>query len=230
MGIILNAECSNCKKSSDFFGMLDKEDLAEIDRHKVSIQYNKGEVIFKQGAPAHDFVCVTSGLVKLYLENENSPDLVIGLIRPVNYIFEPGFFVDKHHHFTAMAAEDTHACLVDFNVINKLSSMRPAFARELIDRNSQQTLRLLERIASCTHKHVYGKVADALLYLHPGVYPENPFDLSISRQDIANLAGITKESMIRVLKKFREDCVIALDGNHLEILDREKLQVISRKG
>lgn len=230
MALEIQNTCLACKKSSDIFNVLSDSEIYEVDCHKASIHYKPGEIIFKQGAPSNFFVCVTSGLVKLYIEHQNSRNLIIGLIRPINYIFEPGPFVDQHHHVTAVACEETTACLIDARVMKELISKNTEFANEFIKKISVQAVRLFDRISSCTQKHVYGRVADTLTYLYPGIYAENPFDLTLSRQDLADLSGMTKESIIRVLKKFKEDKIIRLEGNHLEILDQEKLEVIARKG
>lgn len=222
--------CSLCGRNSEVFKDLDKDELKKIDSHRVSIRYKPGEIIFKQGTPCYNFICITQGLVKLYIEHQRNRNLIIGLMRPVNYIYEPGFFVDKHHHFTALAAEETTACLIDINVMKELFFSNQAFSYDFIQRISRQALGLFDRISSCTHKHVFGKVADTLLYLHPKIYPENPFYLSLCRQDLADLSGITKESVIRVLKKFQEEGIISINGDQIEIFDRERLEVISDKG
>lgn len=224
------SHCLLCSERSGIFKSLGEEQLEQVNRNKVSIRYKAGEMIFKQSTPCYNFVCITSGLVKLYIEHEDDKNLIIGMMRPVNYIFDPGFFVDQQHHVSAMAVEDTTACLVDIQVMKDLVFSNPKFSLDFIHRISRQALSLFDRISSCTHKHVYGKVADALLYLHPRIYPGNPFTLSICRQDLADLSGITKESVIRVLKKFKDDRVITLEGNEMEILDKERLRLISRKG
>jgi len=230
MPVILSNTCLACKQPADVFHALGVDDAEKIDLNKASVDYNPGEIIFKQGAPANSLVCVTSGLVKLYKEHHPGNNLVIGLTRPVNYIFEPGPFVNHHHHITAVACEYTTACLIDAKVVKELISTNSVFANEIIRKISHLTVSLFNRISSCTQKHVYGRVADTLLYLYPGIYPDNPFDLTLSRQDLADMSGMTKESMIRVLKKFKEDNIIQLEGNTMKVLDKEKLEFISVKG
>lgn len=230
MALILNNTCLVCKKSSDIFNVLTESEIEKVDCNKASINYKPGEVIFKQGAPANYFVCVTSGLVKLYIEHTNSRDLIVGLTRPINYIFEPGPFVDNHHHVTAVACEDTTACLIDEKLMKELIRTNTDFAAEFIRKISIQSVKLFSRISSCTQKHVYGRVADTLIFLYPDIYSTNPFMLSLTRQDLADLSGMTKESLIRVLKKFKDDNIINLEGNKLEILNRSKLEDIARKG
>ncbi len=230
MAVLLDTKCLVCKKSSDIFNVLKESELEKIDCNKASIIYKPGEIIFKQGAPANYFVCVTSGLVKLYIEHVNSRNLIVGLTRPINYIFEPGPFVDHHHHVTAVACEETSACLIDEKVMKQLIKTNTEFANEFIKKISLQSVSLFNRISSCTQKHVYGRVADTLLYLYPGIYNTNPFLLSLTRQDLADLSGMTKESLIRVLKKFKDDNIINIEGNKLEIINRNNLEEIARKG
>jgi CRP/FNR family transcriptional regulator, polysaccharide utilization system transcription regulator len=230
MGKIIDINCLVCKTRADIFNSLTEEEILKINCERVSVSYNPGEIIFKQGTPCHNFVCITSGLVKIYLEHENSHNVILGLIRPVNYLFVPGVFVDLRHHYTAVACEETTACLIENEVMQELLRNNPGFANEFIKKTSVQAIELFEKISCYTQKHVYGRVADALLYLNNRIYKDNPFDLTISRQDLADLSGMTKESAIRVLKKFKDDQIISLEGNRLEILSHSKLEAISKSG
>lgn len=230
LGKILNSNCLACRNRADVFDALDHDEISRVDCHRVSIHYNPGETIFKQGTPCHNFVCITSGLVKIYIEHENSHNVILGLVRPINYIFEPGAFVDQRHHFSAVACEETNACLIDINLMQDLIKTNPGFANEFIKKISIQAISLFSKISSNAQKHVFGRMADILLYLNSEIYPNNPFELTISRQDLADLSGMTKESAIRVLKKFKDDNIIALSNNRLEILNRQLLESISKTG
>lgn len=230
MGNEINTNCLACQSRADIFNVLSSDEIHRVDCERVSVHFNTGEIIFKQGTPCNNFVCITSGLVKIYLEHENSHNVILGLIRPVNYIFEPGAFADLRHHFTVVACEETTACMIDANIMRDLIRTNPRFAAEYINKISVQAINLFNKLSSYTQKHVYGRMADLFLYLHPLIYPGIPFELTISRQDIADMSGMTKESAIRVLKKFKDDQIITIEGNTVEILNRPMLEAISRKG
>jgi CRP-like cAMP-binding protein len=230
MGKLISTNCMACRSRSDVFNALENDEIQRVDCQRVSIHYNPGEIIFKQGTPCNNFICITSGLVKLYIEHENSHNVILGLIRPINYIFEPGAFVDQRHHFTAVASEETSACLIDASIMQELMRSNPEFATEYINKVSIQAIDLLKKISSYSQKHVFGRMADMLLYLQTNIYKDNPFDLTISRQDLADLSGMTKESAIRVMKKFKDENIITLEGNRLEILSLAKLEAISKNG
>ncbi len=230
MSVIIKQGCHACTRKAGIFRLLKESEIDQIDCTRVSLMYNPGEVIFKQGAPCNHMICVTSGLVKIYLEHQNNHNLIIGLVRPTTYIYDPGVFADHRHHFTAVATEETTACLIDVSVMQMVMRKNPEFLLGFVEKVSGQVIDLYSRFSSYTQKHVFGRVADVLLFLHPGIYPEHPVHLTLSRQDLADLSGMTKESFIRVLKKFKEDQLISLNGDCLEILNQEKLEAISRSG
>jgi CRP/FNR family transcriptional regulator len=52
----------------------------------------------------------------------------------------------------------------------------------------------------------------------------------LSRQELADMTGMTMESFIRILKEFKTSGIISVDGSHIHILDEDSLSLISRKG
>jgi CRP/FNR family transcriptional regulator len=83
---------------------------------------------------------------------------------------------------------------------------------------------------SLTQKQMHGRMADGLLYLSKDFFKSDTFKLHLSRQEIADLTAMSKDSAIRILKDFERDGLIALKGNELSILDTEQLISISIKG
>jgi CRP/FNR family transcriptional regulator len=81
-----------------------------------------------------------------------------------------------------------------------------------------------------TQKQMPGRVSDALLYLSEDIFESLEFDITLSRQDLADLCGLSKESVIRILKDFKTSRFIELSGNDLKILDRDALKRISVSG
>lgn len=226
----IHSGCHQCQFRSPVFISLSESELAKVDHCRVSMHYKPGEIIFKQGAPCYDYVCVTSGLVKLSIESEQDKNLIFGFAKPVDYIFSPGAYFDKRHHFTATACTDTYACLVGIETIQELVRTNPEFANNFISKISQQVIYLFRHLTSLTQKQMPGRVAEVLLYLSEEVYEANPFNTNISRQDIAEMAGMTKESAIRALKVFKDEGIIAIEGNSITLLNVEKLKNISRNG
>jgi CRP/FNR family transcriptional regulator, polysaccharide utilization system transcription regulator len=221
--------CYNCNCQSSLFKSLSKEELNMIGEGRYSATYKAGEILFKQGTPSPYFICLTKGLAKIYIEGYGK-NLILSLVKPVDYIFGPGVYVDNIHHYSAAAVEDTTACLVDVNIYKKLIRQNPDFAEEFIQRVSQQAIFNFKQVVSLTQKQMPGRIADVLFYLKDEIYGKNPFNLSISRQDLADLSGMSKESAIRILKELKEEAIITVNGPTIEIINEKQLRQISQTG
>ena len=69
--------CVNCVKKSIIFGHLSKSELKLIDNNRYEVNYNPGEIIFKQGTPCNHVVSFVSGLAKVYIEGLNEKNLIL---------------------------------------------------------------------------------------------------------------------------------------------------------
>lgn len=83
---------------------------------------------------------------------------------------------------------------------------------------------------SQSQKKTYGKVADALLYFSRIIYEDREFDIPFTRQELADLIGISRESATRVLLKLKDDGILSVDERHVQINDLDLLHQISRNG
>ena len=95
---------------------------------------------------------------------------------------------------------------------------------------NKKGVRNFEKLINLTQKQMPGRIADALLYLADMVYENHKFTAHVSRQDIADLAAMSKESAIRIIKEFKESKLINCEGNDFQILDHQGLQKISQTG
>jgi len=221
--------CINCECRAPVFSSLNQSELLRINQCRYTVQYKAGEVIFKQGTPSPYFVCLTKGLVKLSIEGFGK-NLILALVKPVDYIFGPGVFVDNRHYYSATAVEYSTACLVEVSVFKDLIRSNADFAEEFIRRVSLQAIFNFEQVVSLTQKQMAGRMADVIFYLREKVYCSNPFSITISRQDLADLTGMSKESAIRILKEFKDEGIIRSEGNSMEIMNEKALRQISQIG
>ena len=225
----LTHSCRDCNCRVNIFKKLSDTELDLLNGNRFEVTFKAGEVMFKQGTPSPHFLCLTTGLAKIYIEGYGK-NLILGLVKPVEYIFGPGIYVDNRHHYSASAVEDSSACLVDVNTYKQLIRENPDFAEEFIKRVSQQSIFNFEQVISLTQKQMHGRIADALFYLSEKIYCQNPFEMNISRQDLADLSGMSKESAIRILKEFKEEGILHVEGNTFYILNQKQLRQISETG
>lgn len=227
---IKHTDCQDCRKKNDLFCSLTREQLAKMNENKYEVHYNPGETIFKQGASLTHLGCITEGLVKVYLEGYNRKNLILKLARAGEIIGGPGLLIDFRHHYTAAAVEDTSVCFVDVHMFTENFKVNPEFAEALLKKSNMAAVNNFERMISYTQKQMPGRGAETILYLYRVVYKTNPFYLTISRQELAELGVMSKESMIRLMKEFKEAGFIGVEGNRVEILNEKALQNISETG
>ncbi len=223
-------ECNQCRKRIDVFKVLRDEDFKIIEDKRFEVLYHAGETIYKQGTSFTHTICILEGLVKVYLETIKRKNFILSLIGPGEMLGSPGMFTDNMHHFSVVAVEDTLACHVERQIIEEVIRSNALFAIEMQKKSNLRDIRHYRKFRTIAQKQMPGRVAEVILYLSNSIYKTNPFILSITRQDLADMASITKEGTIRVLKDFKDAGLITLNGNELKILNEKALINVSENG
>lgn len=222
--------CASCNLKMNIFCHLDEGQLEIINKDRYEVHFHKGEVIFKQGSPLTHIACLTNGLAKIYIEGKDKKNMILKILKPTELVAGPGFSIDYRHHYTVSALVDSSACLVDIHAFEEMIKANAEFAFGFIKYRNQKTLNLHERLMSLTHKQMHGRIADALLYLAKDIYLSNTFETPLTRQDIADLSAMTKESAIRILKELKDDNIIDFTTSGFTILNEPSLVQISITG
>lgn len=222
--------CNECNRRSPLFSLLTNEQLADINQDRCEASYRKGEMIFKQGSASSHILMLTSGLAKIYLEGHNGRGLILKLIKPIQMFGGPGIFLDGRNYYSATALEDCTVCYITQQRFKRALRASPDFAEKFIEQINRNAIFNFGRFADLTQKQMPGRVADALLYLSKEIYNAEEFYLSLTRQDLADMTNLSKESVIRILKDFKEEGVIVMQGDHIQIARMDALEKISHVG
>lgn len=223
-------DCNQCRKRIEVFKVLTDEDFKLIEANRYEVLYLSGETIFKQGTSFTHTICILEGLVKVYLESDNRKNFILNLTGPGEMVGSPGMYTDDKHHFSVVAVEDTLACYVDKNAIEQIILNNNLFAVEMLKRANMRDIGNFKKIMTLTQKQIPGKIAEVLLYLCKSIYKSNPFHLTVTRQELADMAATTKEGTIRGLKDFKDAGLISIQGNEVKILNEKALISISENG
>lgn len=222
--------CTISSHHCDCFSKLTNEEQQLLESKSVIIKYNKGEVICKQGGFASHILFIQEGLAKVYLDNgQNS--LVLKIIPPGNLLGISSINEENNtFQYSAMAYIDSEIKQVDINFFKELLSRNAEFAKEVINVLISNSIQINGRFFCLTHKQSYGRLADILVCLADRIFKAKKFELNMTRKDLAELSGISLETVVRILKKFKEEELIHMDGNQFEILDYNRLLRISETG
>lgn len=222
--------CTVGKNELCCFDQLTEEEIAFIEENMVEIEYDKGETICKQGTFASHIMVLNEGLAKIYKEGGNDT-LILKILPAVNIIGLNTLFDGNNvFQYSAMAYLPSKVQLIEMNAFKQLINTNAKFASKIISLLSENTVITYGRFFCLTKKQTYGRFADILLCLALRIYKKNSFPLQLSRKELAELACMSVESITRILTKFKEDGLIKINSESVEILDFERLDMISQNG
>ncbi len=212
------------------FDHLTPEEVELIDKNSVEVKFKKGETICKHGTIAPHIIYLKEGLAKIYLEGLN--DSLILKIIPSGNLIGLTSILDGNNtfHYSSHAYEDSVASLINLKIFRQIISQNAKFAASIIDILCENSLQTFGRFFCLTHKQLYGRMADILLCLAERIFKKEEFELNLSRKELAELTGMSTESVIRMLKKFKDDGIIELTGKRIKIANYDLLRKISEYG
>jgi CRP/FNR family transcriptional regulator len=210
--------------------MLTAEQKLTIEQNKVTVKYNKGETICKQGSQASHVLFLEKGLVKVYLEGK--PKNLILTIVPEGQLIGLHAIFDGNNTFiySVTTYVDSVVQMINSDVIKQMISDNAQFAGQIINILNENTAQTYGRFYCLMQKQLHGRMADILLCLSNRIFKSKSFQLPLSRNDLGELTGMSTESVIRIFKDFKDEKLISVNAKSIEILNEEKLLMISEKG
>jgi CRP/FNR family transcriptional regulator, polysaccharide utilization system transcription regulator len=213
-----------------WFELLTNEEKELVDSSSVNVNYKKGEIICKQGSFASHIMYLEKGLVKIYLEG-NPKDLILTITPQKNLMGLQALYEGNNTFLYSISTyTDATVRLIDIQTFKHLLKQNPLFAYRIISIVNESTSQSYNRFLSLTQKQLHGRLADILLCLSRKIFKSESFDLPISRSDLSDLTSMSTESVIRILKDFKDDKIIDMNNKSITLLDLPRLENISAKG
>lgn len=217
-----------CISNSKLFEHLTESEIQLFRDNSREVQFRKGETIFKQGTKTSHLVSLTSGIGKVYKES-GTKNFILYIASSVKTVGMITTF-SQIYNYSFAAITPVTVCLIDIDIFKKVLLTNQKLLLACADELSFGGVFMINRTTTIAHKQMSGRVADSLLYLSDMVYKTNSFSLDLSRQELADLSALSKETTIRVLKSFKEMGLINISGKQFTILNSTKLKQVSEKG
>jgi len=218
-----------CKDRSPLFELLNAAEMELIEANYEEVIFNPGETILKKGTPGTHVLSISKGLAKFYLEGKER-NIIIRLLKAGELFSAPGSMIKTMLPFSLAAIEKTQICFIDNKIFKEVMESNTAFRERFLGNIHQNLNQIIEKLVSLNTKNSLGRLAESLLYLSQEVYQSNSFKLTISKTELTELAGISKEGGSRILNELDQDNLIYRNGDIIEIIKPELLQEISRRG
>jgi len=219
-----------CDIQAPCFQMLMPEEVVLVRGSKTQVLFRKGDNLTKQGAFSSYVLFIISGLAKQYIEGDNSRNYNLRIIKPGEFVGLSAVFTKNTFNYSSVALTDCQVFLVEKDAIAKVIKQNGLFGFIMITRYCEQNANLFDTLRTVIYKQMNGRIAETLLYVD-GFKNENPhiFQL-LSRKDIADFAGISTESAVKLLKSFEKDGLIELNEKDIQVVNQNGLLEISKKG
>lgn len=225
-----HADYHDLVNSLEAFALLSKKEKAKLVSGITLMTYERQDVLFMQSMPSDHVVFIVSGLIKVYSGGRASRIICIKLAGPGSFAaLSSAFSLDVYRH-SAAAVEQTVALMIRKETLRDIMSLNGRFSMMIINLMGREIIDLSNKLVTFSIKQLPGKVADLLRHFSEDVFASNEFRISLTRQEMAELIGTTKESLIRTLNEFKNDKIIDLDGKNIKILSPDLVKVLSEIG
>lgn len=211
-----------------FFNDLNDDELQTMAEIVVIGHYKRNQVLFVEGQSSHSLYFICSGRVKVYRVSPDGREQILHLLSDGEPVAVVPFFDRGPYPANAEVLVDSKLAFIRAADFDRLAMAKPSILLHMLRMLAQRLRRAQGDITSLALKSVTGRLASTLLDLArrtgKPVTDGTAFDLQLSRQDLGNLIGASRETTTRLLHQFRRDGVIQLAGSRVVILDQQRLQ------
>jgi CRP-like cAMP-binding protein len=203
---------------------LDNKTLAHIADCKETLTINKGESIFKEGQTLKGLYCVKQGNPKLSKISDNGKDQIIRIASKGELLGHRTLVSGKKTNLSAVALNNMEVCFIPKEQISKLIDDK-RFTKSLLLHISNELKESDNRLINMAQQNLKQRLAQLLIYLDNnfGCNKKGFINLHLSRRDISNILGTSKEGCIRMISNFKKEKLIDLQGKKIKIIDFDTL-------
>ncbi|HEY7789731.1 MAG TPA: Crp/Fnr family transcriptional regulator [Vicinamibacterales bacterium] len=217
--------------ATTLFRKLAGEDLAKLARHARVATYQRGDVIFEEGADSDFFCTIAQGRVKIYKSTPVGKDVILEIFGPGDPLGAVAAYEGRPFPASAAALEETVCVMIPRQAFFTELEAHPTLARGLLFGLTHRLIELTNRLAELSGTRVEPRVARAMLKLadqsgrpdRGGLF----IPVALSRQDLADLAGTTIETCIRIMSRWGKQQIVRTEPDGFVVLNRGTLEELA---
>lgn len=204
---------------------LSKEDFETFQNLKKTKEFHKGELLFEDGESPDGVYFIVNGTVKLSKCGVYGKEQILRFIKEGDLIGYRSILCGENFQARAEAMSETKTVFLPKDIFLNLLQKDPKFSFAMLQKISYELGESSNVITFLAQKTVRERLAEILLLLEQklGTDPEGFINISLTREEIANLIGTATESAIRLISEFKNDNLIEVVGRNIKILKPEKL-------
>jgi CRP/FNR family transcriptional regulator/CRP/FNR family cyclic AMP-dependent transcriptional regulator len=203
----------------------DREVLAEAIARR---RYRKGDIVMQKEEPGHALFIVERGSVRIYVPSAQGNDLILAVLGEGDFFGDLSLLDGRPRSASAAVTTDSVLLMLERSDFIALITRRPAAAMAVLEAVAGRLRETDEMASDLAFLDVAGRLAKRLLDLASahGVQRGGGvlIDLSVTQEDLANMIGVTRESVNRNLSDFRNLGLISNQGRKIVIRDAAGLR------
>jgi len=230
----LRSHCKKCSLIKLCLPMgLEDGDLNKLDS---IIQRRRGleksDYLYRIGEPFISVFAIRTGSLKTYTTNQDGMEQIISFHLPGELIGMEAIS-GEIHTCSAQALESTSVCEIPFDRLEALSTQVPGLQHHLFKLMSEEMQHDHCHLSILAKSNVESRLANFLVELSGRFsdrgFSASEFNLSMSRNDIANVLGMAVETISRLFTQFQEQGILHVERKSIKILNYDALQALSNR-
>lgn len=211
------------------FKSLEESQLKAVTDKIVQKCYEKNQMIFFEGDSSDKLYLINRGKVKVFKYNRDGKEQILYILSEGDFIGDVSLFKEVALRFNAQAIDDVNICELTRSDFESIIKANPEIALKILQSSYDRIEKLESLVQSLSNKDVEARIAGLLLgFIQDFGLPgedEILLNLPLSREDLANYIGVTRETISRKLGALQDEGIIRLEGNRkIVILDLEELE------
>jgi CRP/FNR family transcriptional regulator, cyclic AMP receptor protein len=221
-------ESSNFLQYVPIFTDLDDQTHSKILSTGSKKSFVKDSVILVEEDAGSAFFIIISGKVKVSRSGNDEKEVILTILAESDFFGEMALLDGQNRSANVIAIEDTELFIIQRNDFLELLKSHPEISIALLQELTKRLRAADSKIKSLSLKDAEGKVATVILQLADDVGKIKQGVVELEKlplqQDLANMAGTSRETISRTLHTFAKKGLIELDGAKLRILNYEKFK------
>ncbi|MGA1977002.1 MAG: Crp/Fnr family transcriptional regulator [Bacteroidales bacterium] len=222
--------CDKCAlETASLFRHLTRDEVDKVNFEKEFRSFHRGELLYSEGSRISGFYCIHSGIIKVFKTGLDGKEQIIRFAKPGDFIAYRSVLSNEVACTSARVIEDCQVCFIPSEILISLVKSNPIYALELLKLACEELGEANSFITDIAQKTVRERLAEILLLLINdfGLDNQNYLQISLTREELANIVGTATESVIRLLSEFKTDKLVELNGRKIRIINKKGLEKIS---
>ncbi|WP_212006190.1 response regulator [Chitinophaga sp. HK235] len=202
-----------------------KDLLSSLKEDRNTNHYKKKQQIYAAGNRPDCLYYILEGKVKTYQRNDDGKELITGLYNEGDFLGYTALLEAGAYQENAEAIEDTTLAIIPHQDFEELVGNNPEVLSRFVQLLAKNIAEKEQQLIALAYSSLRKKVASALITLeHKYNTTQNPhFEIDISRENLAAMAGVAKESLIRTLGDFRDEQLISLKDGTIILVEKDRI-------